>query len=137
MFSITGRNKQALANDREAHSSIENYGTGSSAYPDTNPAPKNQMTNVQFNIIRSQKYQDRKAIVIENARTTNMNTNIMDASSQGSGKYPASGQMRSKIVNIRPLKDSDYYSGGQQKNSHSIDRALTGKTTNLSNFRKT
>ena len=44
---------------------------------------------------------------------------------------------RSKIVDMRPLKDSDY--GNQPATSLSIDRTLAGhhNHVNLQNFRKT
>lgn len=64
------RANQAGTNELEAHSSIENYVQQNSATLGSNSVQntqKGQLTNVKFNIIRSQKYQDRKAIVIDQA----------------------------------------------------------------------
>lgn len=95
------------------------------------------MTNVQFNIVRSQKYQDRKAIIIDSSKSANESIQHTLAESRINHPKFGSSTYKSKIVEMHPIKDSDY--GNQAATSLSIDRTLAGhhNHVNLHNFRKT
>lgn len=97
--------------------------------------PQEKEGNAQFNIIRSQKYQDRKAIIIDHSRNHEVQKNELAEARLPQGKF-APSTFKSNIVDMRALKVSDY--GNQPNPSHSIDRTLAGHNhVNLHNFRKT